>query len=100
VGRLDRLETTVAALVQRLDADTTQHGDNAQNEDDADASRYPSRRPTSPPADSAPVFMIRDAANGIGLESPTATQATPAHSHGILELASISRHDALSMVSM
>ncbi|KPI35775.1 putative transcriptional regulatory protein [Cyphellophora attinorum] len=98
--RLDRLETTVAALVQRLDAETGQHRDTARNGDDAGDSKYPSRRPSSPPADSAPVFMIRDAATGIGLESPSATQATPAHSHGVLELAGISRQDALSMVSM
>jgi hypothetical protein len=54
---LDRLEATLGALVERLDAPASRRSTSP-------------RRQSSQPEDAPPVFMIRDVANELGVHSP------------------------------
>jgi hypothetical protein len=65
VQRLDRLEATLGALIERLDSD---------NAVPRQSTPEPSlRRQSSQPEDAPPVLMIRDVANAMGVQSPNET---------------------------
>jgi hypothetical protein len=92
LSRLDRLEATLGALIERLDSD---------NEPARQEIPGPSiRRQSSQPDDAPPVLMLRDVANEIGVQSPNDTFTKPDNGSEIFQKASISPRAAHEMLSL
>lgn len=71
--RLERLERTVALLVDRLDSRLDDIRDDRSHE----SGPPPDETQSSPDLDPAPVFLIRDAATNAGVHSPEETIGKP-----------------------
>ncbi|KFA63303.1 hypothetical protein S40285_07636 [Stachybotrys chlorohalonatus IBT 40285] len=72
-NRLERLERTVALLVDRLDSRLDDIRDDRSHE----SGPPPDETQSSPDLDPAPVFLIRDAATNAGVHSPEETIGKP-----------------------